>query len=219
MRSLIFLLSPLLLSSCMHLGMIGSHGDEQSQSHQVSSETTLVKEVTVGNLKATANFPPLVAGRESQFELELRKKDSGSPISDATVSFHVAYLHKAEDSDRHGAHAVRIDTDTIPHRATVGHDVNLELEVEQSSQRGIYSIAFTPSQPGTHTVMFHVTAIGHERLDPELVLEATRTVASASVSHGGMMHGMGSASGYLIVGGALMGAMMIILWATRWGMF
>lgn len=219
MKVLALLSSTLFLSSCMHMGMMGTHGGHQIGEHQTASETSLEKEVVIGDIKATAFFPPLTLGKETLIELRLSNLRSGLPVSSAAVSFHAMYLHRVGGSGEHGAHMAHGEKDSLLARPDADHAVSFEQEVEESPQRGLYSVAFTPSQSGEHRLMFHVTAIGGNRLEPELVIEVTRSVASPQPSHGGMMHGTGSTSEYLIIGGALMGAMMIVMWATRGGIF
>lgn len=209
----------LLSPSCMHVGMIGTNEDRQSTGDRVVADRVLEKQVVRGNVEATATFPPLVRGREEVFELQLMDLESGQPISDATLSFHATYLHEAEEAGEHMAHMRHARMDSAHTRSGSGHSISFDREVKEQSQRGSYSIAFTPSQSGEHTLMFHVTAIGDETLEPELVIEATRNVAPGTANHGGMMHGMSSTSEYLIVGGALMGAMMVAMWATRGSIF
>lgn len=219
MKTLMLLSLGLLSTSCMHVGMMGTHEDRQSTGHQAVVERVLEKQVVSGNVEATATFPPLVRGREEVFELQLMDLESGQPISDATISFHATYLHRAEEAGEDKAPMMHTRMDSAHTRSGTGHSISFDREVKEQSQSGYYSVAFTPSQSGEHTLMFHVTAIGDETLEPELIIEATRYVALGAASHGGMMHGMSSTSEYLIVGGALMGAMMVVMWATRGTIF
>lgn len=219
MKTLIMLTFSLGLASCMHLGMMGTHGGDHSEEHQPGAEIALEKEITAGDIKATASFPSLLVGKEALLTLKLTNMRNGQPISGAQVSFHATYLHKAESVARHDIHGTHGTMDSAHTRFATDHDVSFEREIHENSQPGSYAVAFTASQSGNHTLMFHVTAIADVKLEPELIIEATRDVASGIPSHGGMMHGMGSASEYLILGGALMGAMMIVMWATRGGIF
>lgn len=220
MKTLMLLLSILFLSSCMHVGMMGTHGGHQTGEHQTAQETGLEKEVIVGDMKATAVFPSLTLGKEAPIELRLTSVQSGQPISGAAVSFRVSYVHKAERSPGHDAHLMHSDKDSVPARPSADHAVSFDQqEVQETSQRGLYSTAFKPSQSGDHRLTFHVTAIGGAKLEPEIIIEATMNVASPQPTHGGIMHGMGSTSEYLIIGGVLMGAMMVVMWVTRGGIF
>lgn len=219
MKTFLLLSLGLLSTSCMHVGMIGTHEDRQSTGHQAVADPVLEKQVVSGNVEAAATFPPLVRGKETVFELRLRDPERGRPISGATVSFHATYLHKAKDAGEHMESIMHTRMDSAHTRSATGHSVSFDREVKEQSQRGSYSITFTPSQSGEHTLTFHVTAIGDETLESALVIEATRNVTAGTAIHGGMMQGMGSTSEYLIVGGALMGAMMVVMWATRGSIF
>lgn len=208
----------LFLSSCMHLVMMGSHGGEESTQHQSMSDSVLEKEVTVGDVKAIATFPPLQIGKQTTFTLKLEDKTTGKPISKAHVSFHTAYLHTGEVDEMGGMHMMHGEMDTSHAQSAPDHDVNFEQELVESSTPGIYSIAFTPSQAGEQKVMFHINAIGGQQLQEEIIVETKRNTSTSSESHGGgMMRGMGGTSEYAFIGVALMGTMMIVLWLTRGG--
>lgn len=219
MKSLIAVGLSFVLTSCMHLGMMGTHDNNQSPEHQAASEPILEKEVIVNNIVGSAVFPPLVLRKEVMFELRLKENDNGRPISGATVFFHAAYLHKAEGPGGDDAHMVHGESDSAHARPRIDHAISFEQEIQESSQPGLYSVAFTPLQSGEHTLMFHVSGIANETLEQELVIEATRNVVSGNTNHAGMMDGMGSTSGYLIMGGAIMGVAMIVMWVTRGSMF
>ncbi len=219
MKIFILIASSLFLSSCMHLGMMGTDGDHQSRDRQAASESVLEKEVTFREIKATAIFPPLQVGKEAMFTLKLTNVHTGQPLSGAQVSFHAAYVHSAEESQMKGMHAMHGEIDSAHARAAQEHDVDLDLEVAESSNQGIYVISFPPSQPGEHQIMFHITAIGDQLLEPDIVIEATRHASTSTVDHGGMMQGIGGASEYAIIGAALMGALMLVLWVTGGRMF
>ncbi|GEM_PF-1518407 len=219
MKTILLFILSLTITSCMHLGMMGTHEGHQTGEHQAARETRLEKEVVMGDIKATAVFPPLALGKETLIELRLSSLQSGQPISNAAVSFHAMYFHQVEGGEGHDTHMMHGEKDSVHERPNTEHAISFDQEVRESSRRGLYSITFTPSQPCDHKLMFHVTAIGDEELTPELVIEATRNVASPQPSHSGMMHGFGGASEYLILGGVLMGAMMIVMWVTRGGIF
>ncbi|MBI3111176.1 MAG: hypothetical protein HYZ01_06350 [Ignavibacteriales bacterium] len=218
MKTLIALGLSVVLSSCMHLGMMGAHGDQPSGEHRGVPGSLLEKEVTAGNVKATAIFPPLVLGRETVFELRLQDTQTRLPLSGAQVSFHATYQHRADQANQAG-HAMHSTMDSMLARPTMDHAVSVDREIQEGPQPGIYAAHFTPSQSGEYILMFHVSAVGDEQLEPELIIEGTRSIASGDATHGGAMHGMGSVTEYAIIGGALMGAAMIVMWATRGWMF
>lgn len=215
MKAFILILSSMLFSSCMHLGMMGIGTD-----HQAPPESVLEKEVTMGGIRATATFPTLERGKEALFTLTLADAQTREAISQAQVFFHAAYLHTGDQHSMQGKDMMHHEMDSSKyHRAEQELDIHLEQEVKESSVRGNYSVPFKPSQSGEHRLMFHVTALGDQTLDPEIVIEATRDVPEKMASHRGGMHGMGGASEYVIIGAAIMGAMMLAVWLARGGIF
>lgn len=215
MKAFILTLSSMLFSSCMHLGMMGTGTD-----HQPLPASVLEKEVTIGGIRATATFPPLERGKEALFTLTLANAQTGQAISQAQVFFHAEYLHTGDQHSMHGKDMMHQEMDsTKPQRMEQEHQVNFDQEVKENSVRGSYSVAFEPSQSGEHRLMFHVTALGNQILDPEIVIEATKDVPDKMSSHGGGMYGMGGASEYVIIGAAIMGAIMLVVWITRGAMF
>lgn len=209
MRIVILLLSSILFSSCMHLGMMGG-----GTGHQSTGESVLEKEVTVGDIRATAIFPSLSMGEEALFTLKLSDTKTGQPISGARVSFQAEYMHKTEEHQMSGHQQMHNTADsTTTRRTEQGHDVILDEEVNESASPGTYSAQFTPSESGKHQVMFHIRSVVERKLEREIVVEAARMVAEEMSGHDGGMHGMSGATPYVIIGAALMGAMMIVIWA------
>ena len=204
----------LVLSSCMHFGMMGNHAGEDVGSHN-PPESRLEKEVTAGDVKATAIFPPLQVSKEILFTLKLYDVRNRRAISEAKASFHAEYVHKA-GTDEHAMHGGQ---DAIPNRPPADHAVSFERELEESSETGTYAVAFTASQAGEYHFMFHISAIGEQEIDPEIVIDVQRTAIPAQQHSSGMMRGMGAASTYVIIGGALMGAMMLAVWISGGRMF
>ena len=69
----------LVLNSCMmwmHGDMSGEHAG-----HQTGQGTTLVKEVQRGDLKLSAEIPPLWAGREAVLTVKIEELSGGRPAS------------------------------------------------------------------------------------------------------------------------------------------
>jgi hypothetical protein len=215
MKIVILILSSVLFSSCMHLGMMGT-----GTGHQSSAESVLEKEVTMGDIRAAAIFPVISIGDEALFTLRLVDTRTGQPISGAQVSFHAEYLHQNEGHETSGHQQMHNNADSIttrrPHQE---HDINLDVEVNESASAGTYSTQFTPSQSGEHRVMFHIRSVGGRKLEPEIVVEAARTVAAEMSGHGSGMHGMGGTTPYVIIGAVAMGAMMIAIWVAGGRMF
>jgi len=215
MKTFMIVTLSLFLSSCMHLGMMGTHGDNQLGDHQAASEPVLEKEVLFGDVKATATFPPIQVGEETIFTLKLTDKTTGQPVSNAKVSFHTSFLHAAEKRRMNTMHG---ESDSTHVLLSPEHDVNFGQEVEESAQPGAYVVGFTPSQAGEHKTMFHIGALGEQQLEPDVVIETTRHAVASGESHGSMMmNRRGGISEYVIIGGIVMGAVMIAFWASRGG--
>ncbi|MBI4535647.1 MAG: hypothetical protein HY708_05165 [Ignavibacteriae bacterium] len=207
MKMIILLLAGVLLSSCMHVGMMGTgDGHHSGASHEMTAEPALEKEVTVGDVRAIGLFPPLRFGEDVVLALRLMDARTSAPILGAHVYLHAQYSHRATHHDHAESPSRMNESD---------HDINIDQEVTGSPTAGVYSISYCSSQPGEHTLMFHITAIGDRKLDPEIVVEARRTLPSES--HGkqhGMMGGT-SATTYVVIGAAVMGAMMVAMIVAR----
>ncbi len=200
MKALLVLLSGLLFASCMHMGM--STMDSGHQDHQ--GDVQLEKEVTSGDIKAVATFPPMEAGKEQLLTLNLSKGTNQQPVAGAEVYFHAT---SAQQQGSTGQSAAQ-------HHAEGGHDINLTRGVtERSEVPGTYTVSYTPSEAGTENLMFHVASVGSERLVPPIVIEARRVITDPSgMNHGGMMMGAGhSTTTFMIIGGVLMAAMMVVM--------
>ena len=214
MKTMIALTLSLFLASCMHLGMMGTHGDQQSQDHQTIPEPVLEKEIVIGDVKATATFLPLQVGEEVIFTLKLVDKPTSQPVSNAKIYFHTFFLHAAEKRHINTIHG---ESDSSHMLLSPEHDMNFDQEVEESAP-GIYVVGFTPSQSGEYKTMFHIRALGGQELEPEVVIETTRHAVASGETHGGMrMHRTGGMPEYVIIGGVVMAAAMIAFWAGSGG--
>jgi len=196
----------------MHVGMMGTgDGDRSGTRNGMTSEPVLEKEVTVGDMRAVATFPPLNFGEDVTLTLRLMNARTSTPISSAQVYLHAQYAHRlSRDHDHDQSSSQRKERE---------HDINIDQEVTESSTPGVYTIPYGSFQPGEHTLMFHISAIGDRRLDPEITVEATRTVPAEGHDHQSGMMGGTSTTTYVIIGAAVMGAMMIAMLAARGGMF
>ncbi|MEK9136572.1 MAG: hypothetical protein AAB393_05570 [Bacteroidota bacterium] len=212
MKTLFVLLSSVGLSSCMHLGMMGTgDGHHSGAAHEMTAEPVLEKEVMVGDLRAVATFPPLKIGEDVTLTLRLMDARTSQPISGAKVYLHAQYAHRPTPHDDHA--------ESSPQKKEQEHDINIDQEVTESATPGVYTIPYGSSQTGEHTLMFHITAIGDRKLEPEITLEATRTLSGESHEHQSGMMGGTSTTTYVIIGAAVMGAIMIAMVAARGGMF
>jgi hypothetical protein len=217
MKSLILPLSGIVFSSCMHMGMPMMHrGDD----HQPGMESVLEKEVIAGDVKAVAVFPPLEPGKDVLLTLRLVDAKTEQPISGATVYLHAQYFHKLDSHEGHEKPTTHEHSDSgRSQRIEREHDIHIDEDVQESGERGVYSISYGSSHPGEHTLMIHITAIGDRKLDPEITIEAKRTLADQPHEHGGGMMGMSSTASYVVVGAAVMGAMMVAMLVARDRMF
>jgi hypothetical protein len=203
-----------LLSSCMHLGMMMDHGGDPSSSQQPIIE----KDVVSGNIRAIVVVPAFELGIETTLRLRLLDEKTGRPLSGAKVSFHAQYLHTPNEHEmQHSEMQPRADS--TQRQSMMQNEEATYQELAEHTPSGVFEVSFRPSQVGDYKVMFHITAVGVQRLEPEVNVEVTRTVPGPHDSHGGGMSGLSSASDYAIIGTALMGAMMLLLWATGGRMF
>jgi hypothetical protein len=201
MKTLLVILFSLGFTSCMHVGMMGvGTGHHAGKMRMMTTQGVFKKEVTTGDVRATANFPNLEYGNEVILTLKLMDAKTLTPISDAQVQFEARVLDP-----------VAPDNYSEPPYHT--------KQVPESHESGVYTTAYGTVQPGDHRLMFHITAIGGDELDPEIVLETTRVLSSDSREHhGGMMDGTNTTTA-MIIGGAAMGVVMIAMLVGGHGMF
>lgn len=212
MKFIVLSLAPVVFSSCMHVGMMGNGGDHHSSAGpETAGDPVLEKEIIVGDVRARALFPPIEVGSDVILTLKLMDTMTAAPISGAQVYLHVEYMHRPTPHDDH--------RESSSQREEGDHYFNIDQEVKESTTLGVYTIPYGSSQPGEHTLMFHITAIGSRALDPEITVEATRTISGEShKDQDGAMGGTNTTT-YVIIGAAFMGAIMIAMIATHSGMF
>jgi len=207
------LLASMLFSSCMHVGMMGNgDGHHSGITNEMSTGIVLEKEVIVADVRAIAVFPPLNLGKETLLTLHLVDVKTGRPLTGATVFLHAAYVHDPATEHHQTESHEQVRTEA-------GHDIDFNQQVGESSEPGVYTISYGSHQPGNHTLMFHITAIGDRRLEPEINLEATRTLSGERHQHQRTIMGGTSTTTFVIIGAAAMGAAMIAMLVARGGMF
>lgn len=205
MKSIIILFPAIIFTGCMHAGM-----SMMGSGAQVARDPILQKEVISGSVKAVATFPPLETGREALLTLRLFDLQTSRPISGAGVYFHAEYTHPMDSSGN----------DVSPQHAVRLHDMNITRDVPESDERGTYSVSYGSSQAGEQDLMFHVTSIGGQKLEPEIVIDTKRVIVDPSTDHrSGMMQTGVSSSTYLLIGEGVMVAAMITLMFIRGRMF
>lgn len=208
--------------SCMHVGMMGTGGGHQSgASHEMSAESVLEKEVIVGDIKATATFPPLQMDNDVVVSLRLVDVKTSQPISGAKVYFHAQYAHPLDQNEAHDHAGAKPSEGVLTDngRQESEHDINIEQELKESREAGVYSIPYGSTQPGEHSLMFHIAAIGDRKFEPEIVIEAKRMLMQQSHEQSGGMMGMSGATPYIVVGAVVMSAFMVAMLLSRGGMF
>lgn len=204
MKATIAVSSMFLLTSCMHMGMMGTGGSHHSGSgQQAVTEPVLEKEIISGGVKAIATFPPLKMDSDVVVTLRLIDATTSRPLSGAKVYFHAQYAHKLDQNSTHDHSG-----DRRSGRSETEHDVNIEQPVAESRDPGVYSIPYGSTQVGEHTLMFHIAAIGDRKCEPEIIIGAKRMLAPQSHEHSSGMMGMSSTATYIIVGAVVMGIMM-----------
>lgn len=242
MKTIIVILASYFFSSCMHLGMTGMAGHGEREGN--GSQTTLEKELAVGNVKANALFPVMETGKETIFTLRLTDLSTQEGLGSAEVYGQVDYVHRgSSDQMMHGAirtgrrdtteeldqmnmmqHRVDSSAQTKDHngmmieRSESDHDKSKHLEATGGKEQGVYTFSTTVSDTGEYSISFHVVSLAGQKLTPEIFVEAKRTVSDAPMHAQGGMMGMGGSSTYVIVGGVLMGTMMVVAWLVRGGM-
>jgi hypothetical protein len=212
MKIALLTLSGMLLSSCMHVGMMGAGaGHHSGAAHEMTPDLILEKEVLVGNVRAIALFPALRSGQNVTLSLRLMDAGTAAPISRAQVYLHAQYAHRVTPHDDHA--------ESSSQKMEQEHDINIDQDVAESVTPGVYTIPYGSTQTVEHTLTFHITAIGDRRLEREITVEATRTISAEGHDHqSGMMSGT-STSTYVIIGATVMGALMIAMLAARGRMF
>ncbi|MEK9138940.1 MAG: hypothetical protein AAB393_17610 [Bacteroidota bacterium] len=183
---LLVLLLP-LISSCMHMGMMG-----ESSSHHSPDDSLFEKEVTVGGMRVNAIIPQLEVGRRSELTVRLSDDSSGRPLSNAMIQLSV----KRDDE-------------------TASIEDGEHLTFDESQEAGVYTVQYEASRLGQHTFRFSLTEIEGRRLDPAIVVEARRVVGEGMREHSSGMHGMGGTSPYMIIGAVVMVAMMVAMIVGR----
>ena len=233
-----------VFSSCMHALMVGGMGGHGSEAEGHSAtEATLEKEVTVGELKATAIFPAIEIGKEAVFTLKLSNSKTGEPIPQAKVFSHVEFEHSLDAhqgmnkmammEEMHHMHGTK-DTSMSVHgkmdhstMEDTSHEmkneekqgIEFQQELDESSTTGTYSFTFKPHQTGVHTITFHVTEVDGQEVSPAVIIEAKRNVAEKGEQHGGGMMGMGSSTTYVVIGTAVMSTIMLTMWLVKGSIF
>ena len=185
-KHLLVVLLP-LISSCMHMGMMG-----ESNGHHSSDDSHFEKEVTVGGVRVNAIIPQLEVGRGSELTVRLSDDSSGQPLSHARIQLSV------------------MQDDEIVFTEGGGH-----LTFNETQNPGVYAVQYEASRPGQLSLRFSITELEGRRVDPVIVVDARRVVGERMHDRADRMHGAGGASPYVIVGVVVMAAMMVAMIVGR----
>lgn len=184
-------------TSCMHLGMAGHPGDESP------TQAPLEKEVTKAGFLLRGIFPPLNAGEKTKIEVFVFDASTGMPASGI---IHVAGRFEYSDN---GAHHTTHD-----HMTNEPFELLNPLVVTEEG-KGKYTFFITPGKGGNCITGFRLKAVDSQGHEEELKIEASRTVGKSHSTGGGSMMGMGMTTAAMVLGIAMMGAMMTAMWLWR----
>jgi hypothetical protein len=211
MRTIVLVISAIIFSSCMHMGMMGtSNGHGSMSTGQMKTESVLEKEVLAGDIKVTATFPPLVLDGEVVLEVRMVDTKIGQPIRGAKVMLHVQRSNM-EDAQAVHDHTGKI-TDQNPESI---QEEMTDQPFEESREAGVYSIPLRSKQSGEYKLIVHVVEIPGRKLESGIVIEAKRMVQPKMEDHSSGMMGMGDTTTTIVVGTMVMGAMMVVMLVAR----
>lgn len=217
MKAIGAVIAGIFFSSCMHMSMPMMRGGND---HQADTDPVVEKEIMFGDVKAVATFPPLNMDDDVVLTLKLSDAKTLHPISDAKVYFRAQYVHKTDSDEVQKKRPVHDHSNNGRSQGIEReHEENVDQEVKESDKRGVYTVSYGSSQPGEHTLMFHIVAVGDTKFEPEVRIEATRSVVPQQHEHGSGMMRMGSTGTYVLIGAAIMGAMMVAMVLARGSMF
>jgi len=214
------LLAPLLLSGCMMAGMAGMAG-MGGMGHAVGAGShddglmaapgvpTIIKEVVVGELRVTADFPAYAWGDSLRYAVTLRGIDGRAFTAGASVFLDVS--------------PTTIDSAAgAPEATHAGHSMVTAPATPGASQRTRYTPAereggrfvFRPSIPreGTYRLAVLVERAGDTVMDPPLVVEHVVRLSPPSAMPATAGHAMrgGRLTPLVVLGAGVMALMMLV---------
>ncbi len=213
-KLIVALLAPLLLGSCMMAGMAGlgpmSGGDTHGASSAAASgEPTIVKEVVVGGLRVTANFPAQAAGDALRYVVAIRDRDGRFVTGDVAVFLEVspARAQLADASPSHPGTGHSTETAGEP-------SGGVERTRVAPAEREAGQFTFRPAIPsaGAYRLAVLVERVGNTLLEPAIVVEhvATLSAKAPATSAGGHAMWSGRATPLVLLGAGLMAVMMLV---------
>lgn len=194
-KIILLIVFSLSLTSCMHMMMMGGHGD-----HSEHQATTITKEVINGDYTLSVSIEPMTVGKEGNIALSLRSKSS-VPES---VAVHYM-ISKSSSADSSAKHNHNEHSTTNEEFKTIHQNIIL--------MKGTAIVPFTPPVAGNFVLTVEIEKITSS--DSSFSVETNFMIHEKKSS--GMM-GMGSMWDYPIIGVLVMGTMMVGLWAIRGGL-
>lgn len=213
-KLMVALLAPLLLGSCMMAGMAGmghigggdAHG---AYSAAASGEPTIVKDVVVGGLRVTANFPAQAAGDALRYVVTIRDRAGRFVTGDVAVFLEVSPAGaQRADASRAVSH-----TGHFPETAQEPSIV-VERTRVAPTEREAGQFTFRPiiSSAGAYRLAFVVERVGDTLLEPAIVVDHIVTLATKAPATSARSHAMWGdrVTPLVLLGAGLMAVMMLV---------
>jgi len=216
-KLMVALLAPLLMGGCMMAGMAGMAG----MGHMAGSEThgtnsaaapdaaTIVKQVNVGGLRVTAEFPAQAAGESLRYVVTISDRDGRVVAGDAALFLEVSPVHppnaNASPMASHTGHplpAVQAPLDDVTRTRFM------------PAARDAEQYIFRPdiASAGTYRLAVVVERVGDTRLDPAIVVEHVVTLAPKAPATSARSHAMWAEqiTPLVLLGAGFMALMMLV---------
>ena len=172
-----------VLNGCMmwmHGDMSGEHGG-----HRAEAGTALIKEVRQGDVKMTAEIPPLWTGREAALTIKVEDLSSGRPLSGAEVDV------------------------TVQPKDHAGMLKSVQGSAREGAEKGVYVFRQTFAESGWYEIVFTVkNTPGPGGTPAPLIVRKEVLQAPDSDATG---HGNSQSTTMYIIGGVAMVAMMLVM--------
>ncbi len=210
------LLAPLLLSGCMMAGMagMGGMGHMGAGAHKGSAaaahgEPTVIKEMTGGEFRVTADFPPYAPTDSLRYTVTVRTLDGRLITTDAQVVMDVSPAATEAvamvPAAAHAGHAA-----PTAKTASAGFEHIRFAPVERGGGRFV----FRPSIPrgGAYRIAVTVERVGDTVLDPPIMLAhvVSLPALAAPPSASGHTTRTSGLATLAILGGVSMAVMMLL---------
>ena len=208
------LLSPLLLSGCMMLGMGGAGsaggGMESASDRSSMAGPTLIKESVGNGVRITAEFPPYVLGDELVYKVSLRDARDESGIANASIALVVT----RDDNRSQNTHSAQAGSPSGHGDSSATQSQGTARQMKLSPvQAGDGTYVFRPSitSEGAYRFTFLLQGVGGVPMDQPFVVEQTvqfRAPMDHHMGNGG--HGTGFRMAPVAMLGAGMMAIMMV---------